>query len=479
MSTAKRFVQNTLILIVAKVIQPLLTFFLIIAISRQIGVEGFGIYSTIFKYLPIFQIVASFGLRNLVAREVAQDKTHAQKYLITASYIALMCAIVSAIMMGVTVGVLSSDLVVIYGSLLASIALIAAGLADVYEGFFIGYEKVKYVGYASIAENVFRVGVSLWLIYSGFGVMAVVGVFVVARFLKTIYFYSHINKNITKALGKIDWKAITSLMSQAKTFALIMVCVTIYWNIDGIMLESMRSAQEVGYYSAAYRFLALSMILVHSYVTSLFPVISAYFKTSKTRFDFACKISLRLLILITIPIAVAFTFLADKIILLLFGEQFLPSVQVLQILIWALIPYAISQIFAYALVASNNQKIDLRVNALSMFSNVLLNFILIPPFGFIGATIATLISIHIYVGLQIPFVLRKLVRFEYKVVLGHGIRVIIAALLMALCIYLLRDANLFAILPTAFLIYGIGVFSLGLVTKDDRQMLFRIVRATP
>jgi O-antigen/teichoic acid export membrane protein len=480
MGTTNQFVKNTIVLISAKILQPLMAFVLVVTISRKIGVEGFGAYSTIFKYLPIFQVVAAFGLRDLVAREVAQNKKNSGKYLLAASYIALVCSLLSAILMGGIVNILSSDRVVILGALLASVSLIIAGLSDIYEGFLNGYEKIRYVGYATIAQNFFRVGLSVWLIYNGFGVIAVVLVFVIGRFLRTIYFYSHINRNIVKALGKTDRKSLKDLFHQSKTFALIMVCVTIYWNIDGIMLESMRSAEDVGYYSAAYRFLALSMVLVYSYVTSLFPVISSLFKTAKDRFDFACKVSLRLLLLASIPIAVTFSFLAEKIILLVFGEEFLPSTQVLQILIWALIPYAISQIFAYALVASNNQKIDLRVNAAGMFSNILLNFILIPQYGYTGAAIATLISIHIYVALQIPPVLKKLLSVDYKIILGHGIRMVVAALLMATSIYVLvlQNVNLFAILPVAFLIYGICVLGLGLITKSDRQMLFRIVRIT-
>lgn len=476
MSTLKRFAKNTLILILAKVIQPLLTFVLVIVISRRLGVEEFGAYSTIFKYVPIFQIVAGFGLRNLIAREVAQDKAAAPRYLIAASYVALLCAVASALLMSGVVNLLSDEPLVILGTILASVALIAAGLADVYEGFFAGYEKLKHVGYASIAENTFRVGLSVALIYSGFGVIAVVLVFVVARFLKSLYYYWYINSRMTRAVGKVDRRFIMNLVHQAKTFALIMICVTIYWNADGVMLESMRSAEEVGYYSAAYRFLAISMVLVHSYVTSLFPVIANYFKTSRAKFRMACTMSLRILILITLPIAIVFAFLAEKIILLLFQEPFLPSVKVLQILIWTLVPYAISQIFAYALVASNNQKVDLAVNAFSMLANVTLNLILIPRFGYIGATIATLVSIHIYVGLQIPFVLKKLLTLDYKAVISQALRFGIAAAAMIACIVLLRQINLFAILPLAFVTYAAGVLGLGLISQSDRQLVLKMLR---
>jgi len=468
--------MNTVILVVAKAIQPLITFYLIITISLKIGLSGFGAYSTIFKYLPIFQIVAAFGLRNLLAREIAQNREMARTYIVSASYLALGCAIVSALIMGGVVHLLSDDPLVIYGTLLASVSLLAAGLADVYEGVLSGFEELKQVGYALLGENVFRVGVSVALIYSGYGIMTVVLVFVVGRFLKTVYLYYYLNRKFVTPVGAFDKRFAWKLFRQARTFALIMVCVTIYWNIDGIMLESMRSAEEVGYYSAAYRFLALTMVLVHSYVTSLFPVISNYFKSAKSNFEIACRKSLRLLVLSTVPIAISLSLLAEKIILLLFKETFLPSVQVLQVLIWALIPYAVSQVFAYALVAGQKQRIDLLVNASSMFLNIGLNLVLIPAHGFMGATLATLISICFYVVLQSPFVVNKLIKLQMKAMVSYGLRIVVAGVLMAAFILMLPNVNLFIMLPLAFLVYAAGAFGLGLITKNDRQMMLSLVK---
>jgi len=459
----------------AKVLQPFITLFLIVAISREIGVAGFGAYSTIFKYVPVFSIIAGFGLRNLLTREISQNKEDVQRYLMAGSVIAIVCAVVSALVMAVAVTLLSANDMVIYGSILASIALLAIGLADVYEGVISGFEQIKQVGYALLAENVFRVGVSLILIYLGYGILPVVGAFVVGRFLRVTYFYVYISRRFTKPIGPVDFQFLNKLFQKAKVFALTMLCVTVYWNIDGIMLESMRSAEDVGYYSAAYRFLAMAMILVHSYVSSLFPVISNFFKSARGNFEAACRISLRILILATIPIAVVFSLLAEQIIVPLFSSQYLPSVTVLQVLIWGLVPYAVSQVFAYALVASGKQNTDLLVNIGGVASNVILNLILIPRYGFVGASFATLISIHIYVLLQLPFVLTKLINVTAAEILSYGPRFVLTALLMIGFIYLAHSLSVLLVLPLAIAVYLGAIFWTGLVTKNDREMFCRII----
>ena len=225
-------------------------------------------------------------------------------------------------------------------------------------------------------------------------------------------------------------------------------------------------------------FMTLSMILVHSYVSSLFPVISNYFEVSKPKFEIACRKSLRILLVAVIPIAIVLSLLADKIILLLFKEAFLPSVKVLQILIWSLIPYAVSQIFAYALVAGKQQNIDLKINSIAMFSNITLNFLLIPRFGFMGATIATVFSINIYVALQIRYVFQELIFFSYKAIFNYGYKMILVGLLMAGSIIISRDLNLFVIIPIGLIVYFAGILSFGIINKNDRQMVISLVKGT-
>lgn len=478
MNTVQRLLKNTSILILANGLQPVISFYLVILISREMGVDGLGAYSTIFNYVAIFQIIASLGLRSLLTREVAQNKEHAQRYLAAGSIMAVLFAIISAGLMILLVSILSDDSLVIRGTVCVSLSLVAAALADVCEGVISGFERLSQIGYASLVENLGRVGISLWLILNGFGIIALVWVYVVTRYLRTGYYFWYIGRKLARPMEKIDWQFTSGLIRQARTFALIVICVTVYWKADVIMLETMRSNEEVGYYSAAYRLLAILFVLIDSFVNSLFPVISNYFKSSERQFEVVCKKSLRLLVLVTVPFAVALSLQSEKIILLLYGTNFLPSMRVLQILIWTIIPYAISQIFAYALVASNNQKIDLAVNASSMLVNILLNYMFIPRFGFIGATVATLVSINFYVALQIPFVFRKLIKFEYKTMIGGLVRITLAALVMGIFIFLLRHINLLAVLPLSFLIYAVSAYAFGVISASDRALIFRLIKKT-
>lgn len=478
MSTVRRLLKNTSILMLAYGLQPIISFYLIIAISRILGVEGLGQYRTIFNYVAVFQISAAFGLRTLLTREIAQHKTQTQRYLVAGSLIALAFSALSALGMSILVGTLSDNAIVVKGTVLAALSLFALGLADVYEGVIGGYEQLSQVGYAWLGENAVRIGVSLWLIYSGFGVIALVWVYVVTRTAKTIYYALFIGRRFVRPFGKIDWRFTWRLIGQAKTFALITICVTIYWKADVIMIEAMRSGEEVGFYSAAYSFLMISLVFVDSFVNSVYPVLANFFSAAAKQFQAACRKSIKLLGMATLPVALGFSLKADDIIRFIYGAEFTPSVAVLQLLIWTLVPYALSQIFAYALVASNRQKVDLLVNAISMLTNITLNLILIPRFGFLGATYATVISIHVYVAAQMPFIFPQILTFVWREWLFGGLRVAAAGALMAAVLILWQGVHFIPALLVAGSLYIGALFGFGVINQSDRALAYKVLKKT-
>lgn len=457
-------------------LQPIVSFYLVFAISRILGVEGLGTYRTIFNYVAVFQISAAFGLRSLLTREIAQNKEATHRYLVSGSLIAILFSMLSCVGMVLLVSLLSNNANVVEGTIYASLSLIALGLADVYEGVIGGFERLSQIGYAWLAENVVRIAISLWLIYSGFGVFSLVLVYVATRSLKSLYYSYFVKKNFAKPFGKIDWQFTKELARQAKTFALITICVTIYWKADVIMIESMRSEEEVGFYSAAYSLLMISLVFVDSFVNSIYPVLANFYKSAASQFEAACRKSLKLLIMASLPISVGFSLAAKDIIELIYGRDFLPSVAVLQLLIWTLVPYAISQIFAYALVASNKQKIDLIVNAVSMITNITLNLILIPRYGYMGATYATLLSIHVYVGIQIPYIFPHILKFDVKTFINGISRIAGAALTMALAIILMPDLNVVIRLLAAGGVYLLCLFLFRVISDSDRVLIFKLLK---
>ena len=444
MTKLRRLFRNTTVLIVANALQPVLSFYLIVTISRELGVDGLGAYATVFNYLAIFQILAGFGLKNLLTRNVAQQPEQVRHYLWHGSLVVVPFSLLGIAGLIALIYFLDYGELLLSATALLSLALIAAALIDVCEGVLGGVERLHIVGYSAVLENVARVVASLVVLKQGFGLIALVLVFVVSRFVRAGYYYWYLHRHVVpfaadssqdqQSRWRWDWPFVRHLVSQARVFAMTMVCVTVYWKIDVSILSKVRGMEEVGLYSAAYRFLMIAFVVIDSFVNSLFPIISSFYRGStggeeqtSGQFALACKKGLQLLLLLSLPVALVVSAFADQIILLVYGEEFTAAIPVLRILICLVVPYAISQIFAYALVASNNQRYDLFVNAVSMLASVGLNWVLIGKFGYIGAAWAALASITIYVGLQVPFIFRNVLAFEMKRLWLGGMKVLAAA----------------------------------------------------
>lgn len=269
---------------------------------------------------------------------------------------------------------------------------------------------------------------------------------------------------------------IKSLLRTAYIFAITMVIVTIYWNIDMVLINKMQGNVDAGIYSGAKRFVLFLITLIQSFFTAFFPVISELYESRVERFQEACKKSLLYLMIAAVPITVIMTLLADKIFNVTFGTGFEESVWVLIILVWIIIPYSISQVFAYALLASNNQRFDLRVNAIALFCNGFLSWLFIKNFSYKGAAIASLISILVYVGLQAPFIFKNIIKFDMQRLGVAAGKVAIGGLVMIGIILLSSKMNLYGVMFFSTMIYFSVLFLVRVFSEEDLQFFKRILK---
>jgi len=487
MSTLQRFFRNTSVLILANALQPVLSFYLIVTISRTLQVEGLGAYATVFNYQAIFQIISAFGLKNLLTRNVAQQQEQAWRHLWHASLTVVPFSLLSMLLLIALTAGLQYGALVLWATLIVSLSLLAAAWAEVCEGVLAGLERLHVVGYSAVLENALRVIFSLLALAQGFGLLALVWVFVACRFGRALFYFFYLHRLLAPAQPagrfRFDRAFAKGMVSQARVFAMTMVCVTVYWKVDVSLLSKIRGMEEVGLYSAAYRFLMLALVVVDSFVNSLFPIISNYYRAGRAApgadanpFELACKKGLQLLLVLTVPVALALSLLADPIIALIYGEKFAAAAPVLRVLIWVVVPYAASQIFAYALVASNNQRYDLQVNAISMLANLVLNWMLITRFGYMGATWAALGAIFVYVALQVPFVFRQVIRFESKPLWQGGLKLVAAAACMAAALLFFARIQIWFLMPLAFFIYLLAVWAVGVFSKQDWALASRFLK---
>lgn len=144
-------------------------------------------------------------------------------------------------------------------------------------------------------------------------------------------------------------------------------------------------------------------------MTSTIPLLYKYAQTSPGSFKKIYESSFKYLMIFIMPVAVIVTLYSRQIILICFGQAFLPSQYGLAILIWSTVFVFAGLIHSNLLLATNLQRLDIIFTGSSVALNIFLNFILIPTYGFVGAAVATTVSYGF--GVPLSYALKRTRQF--------------------------------------------------------------------
>jgi O-antigen/teichoic acid export membrane protein len=128
----------------------------------------------------------------------------------------------------------------------------------------------------------------------------------------------------------------------------------------------------------------------------------------------------------------------------------------------------VDYIQAQVLIATDNQKVDLKINIAAAITNTILSYLLIFHFGVMGAVIAPLSTIIIVNSLQYIYIRRNLFRVPFTDILT---RVLVASLVMGMFTYVLRDHNIFLNVAISAVVYGLLVVLLRVVSHEEIRFL--------
>jgi len=161
---------------------------------------------------------------------------------------------------------------------------------------------------------------------------------------------------------------------------------------DSVILGIRKGEYSVGIYNAAYNIYMGLFQFGMAIVSAAFPVIArANFRSSKEgRIVF--RTAAMFLVFPGIILAIALTAFSSKIILFIYGPVFSQSSTPLAILSWAFIFISLNRLCTNALGAIGHQLQAFFLTTFTAISNILANIIIIPRFGYIGASWVTLLT---------------------------------------------------------------------------------------
>jgi len=362
-------------------------------IARYLGPEGYGLLSFAGSYVMLFSALALFGLEALVVRELVNDAANRAAILGTSFLIRLASGVLAYLLAVATILVLrpGDSLALLLVALLGSSLLFQA--SEVVDLWFQSRVASRYTVMVRIAAFLVSSAAKLACVLAGASLTAIaIATAVEALLVACGLVFVYLRKAERLSSWRWDGVRFRSLVRSAIPMVLSGVVLMIYLRIDQVMLGALTSEAEVGFYAAAVRISEVWYFVPAAIVSSLFPRIVELRASDQSLFEQQLQRLYNLLAFLGYAVALPVTLLAPWLVQLLFGSAYQPAAPLLAVLIWA-------GLFANLTVARNAHFIALDWGRAQLWTasagaiaNILLNLLLIPRYGAMGAAGATCLS---------------------------------------------------------------------------------------
>jgi O-antigen/teichoic acid export membrane protein len=359
---------------------------------------------------------------------------------------------------------------------LFALYVIFNSFTQIFYSVFQAYEKMEYISIGQILNASLLLAGALLLIHYGFEVIYFALLYLIVNlivFAYSVFFYV---KKFGLLHFEVDWSFWKRLIKDAWPMGGMAIFIMIYFRIDTIMVSLIVGQAAVGLYSAAYQLSEMTTIIPTMFITAIFPVMSRFFKDSKSSFAKTYAKSTKYLLYTGVLVALVITILAGPIIGLVFGNKFSGSVFALQIIIWSAAIMYITMLQGNIIITANKQLFNFKMTIITAVFNIILNLILIPKYSFYGASLATVIT----EACGVIFAIFFFNRWGYKINVIDTFLPAFLALLGAVAVSIalieLSIHNIIFIAVIATLIYVVIIYKVG-INSEDKLLIIDIIKS--
>ncbi len=399
-------------------------------IARVLGTEGTGVYSYTYSIANYFIVFIQLGVTLYGRREIASKTDPAERskaFWSIFSVITVMFFVSGAIylVMCFTVESAYSTALLIQGFL-----LLAAWL-DICWLFF-GIEKFA----LAVSQNIFLKLASLVLVFvlvkDAGDTNLYIGMMSVSSFLGVFIMWVVLPKYVSAP--KIKFRDVVPHLKPLIIMTVPVLSVQLFSLTDKVLLGMMVDVDSVGVYGNVYKIARIPISIISTIGTVLLPRITNMIARGKEKETFAyIERSLSFTMIVGCSCAFGLCSIAPTFVPLYLGEEFRSGVPVLQILCFILIVIAFGNVFRTQYILPRKMDSVYLVSVAGAAAvNIVLNLLMIPHFGAIGAAVASLISefvICIYQSVRI----RRDFRFFYLI--KCNFKYVLAGAVMGIAVY--------------------------------------------
>jgi len=455
----KKIAYNTIVSAISRIAGTLLALVTVGLMTRYLGQNGFGSYSTILAFLYIFSVFADLGLYAIAVREISKQGANEQEIMSHAFSLRLLFGLAVFILAPLIAVFLPYSFEIKIGVAIGAIGYWFLSNTQVLIGIFQKYLKTDRVAVAETASRVVQLGLVAFVVWKNLGFLMIVATLALSGLVNFLLVWLFAQKYVPVKLvwNPVYWK---KMIRESFPLAISAIFVLIYFKLDTVMLSLMKSASDVGIYSVAYKILENLIYFPAMFVGLIMPLFSKHASSNHFEFKKVAQKTFAILLIFALPMVVATFFLSKLIVSLIAGGEFFASAGVLNVLIIATAIIFFGSLFSNMIVALGKQQVLAKIYAFGAAVNFSVNLFLIPRFTYWGAASSTVFTEFLVTVLMAAVIYRAT---KYLPSLLIFFKTALAAGLMALVFYFLKENSLLVAAGASVLIYFIAVFLLGIV----------------
>ena len=389
----RRVGGNALSILTSDVMNRAASFVIYAMVARHLGAQEFGQLALAFSMFYMFQIFAIAGLKVLIVREVAKDRSRTRMYFLNSCAILGVSSLLSLSALLIFLRVMhyspSTNLVI----LLLSLGLFPAAISAVCEGIFQAWERMSYIAWVNVPVNLGKMTLAFLLLSRNHGLYGIVGMLLAAFSIVAIVETWIVLRRFPSPPASLELAFSVRTVRSAVTFLGIDGTLAIEGSIIALLLSKLGSVTQVGLFSAACQVMVPVNLVYQSIAQSIFPLMCQKVEPGLQNLKRIAVQAIELLLMLAVPAVAGIFFLGQWVLSLLYkNPAFVQAAPVLRVIAWILLLQVFTNVLGQVLLATHREKVTLRIVVVCTLINLLAGWPLIKLFGLSGAAMTLVLN---------------------------------------------------------------------------------------
>ena len=374
-----------------RIVQSVLNLIITMLTARYLGPSNFGTINYAASIVAFFTPIVHLGFTSILVRELISEPKAEGEILGTSLLSCIGTALCGMVgMFAFTMVANHGETETIIVCILYSFVLLADALG-LLTYWFQAHLLSKYTSIVSLIVYIIVSAYKVFLLITGknvywYAVSNVIDYALIGILQFVVY------KHLGGSRLTFSHARFKDLFRKGKYYIISGLMIAVFAQTDRIMLKLMISAEATGLYSAAVACAGMTGFIFSAIIDSAAPSIFSSVKVSQEEFENNVRCLYSVIIYCALIQNVVITVFAKPIILIIYGKQYLAAVPALQVIVWYTTFSYIGVVRNRWLLAKERQYLIPRIDISGALANVVLNLILIPQFGIIGAAVASLVT---------------------------------------------------------------------------------------